>query len=60
MWPSGCRAPARIFTVMSSSPGRGLTAGGRPLVGAVGKISQRNPVERVGEKSGYASFLGQP
>ena len=32
----------------------------RPLVGAVGEIRQRNPVERVGEKRGHASFLGQP
>jgi hypothetical protein len=30
------------------------------LVRAVGKIGQRNPVERVGEKRGHASLLGQP
>jgi hypothetical protein len=29
-------------------------------MGAVGKVHQRNPVERVGEKRRYASFFGQP
>ena len=32
----------------------------RPLMGPVGEIRQRNPVERVGEKRGHASLLGQP
>jgi hypothetical protein len=27
---------------------------------AVGEIRQRDPVERVGEKRGHASLLGQP
>ena len=32
----------------------------RPLMRTVGKIGQSNPVERIGEKSGHASLLGQP
>jgi hypothetical protein len=32
----------------------------RPLMGPVGEIRQRNPLERVGEKRDHASLLGQP
>jgi hypothetical protein len=29
-------------------------------VGAVGKIDQGDPIDRIGEKSGHPSFFGQP
>jgi hypothetical protein len=29
-------------------------------VGAVGEIGQGDPILRIGEKRGHASFLGQP
>ena len=31
-----------------------------PLMGAIAEIGQSNPVERVGEKRGHTSLLGQP
>jgi len=33
-----------------------MLVGGR----AIGKIGERNPIKRVGEKRGHASFFGQP
>jgi len=30
------------------------------LVRAIGEIRERDPTERIGEKSGHLSFLGQP